>query len=402
MKPSSPAVTAMPVHASRDGSERALGLYIHWPFCLAKCPYCDFNSHVRDGVDETRWRSALLAELDHYASLTGGRPLGSIFFGGGTPSLMSPDTVAALIARARQHWVAGEDIEITLEANPGAAETEAFAGFADAGVNRLSIGVQSLNEDALEFLGRVHGRGEAIAAVERAAALVPRYSFDLIYARPGQDEAALRVELAEALDLAGSHLSLYQLTIEPGTAFHTAHRLGEFKTPEEELGARLYEVANEVLCAAGLPAYEISNHARPGEASRHNLTYWRYGDYIGVGPGAHGRLSLGETKLATRQRRLPEAWLAAVEAEGHASEERNELSAAERLEEMLLMGLRLNEGVALDAIVRETGRALGDWIDGASLARLVEGGFLTHDNDRLRTTPAGRLRLDAVLAALLA
>ena len=396
---------------------RGFGVYIHWPFCLAKCPYCDFNSHVREEVAEARWRAALLAELDHWADQTADQTadetsaetasdnpaVTSIFFGGGTPSLMSPETVAALIERVRARWPVADDIEITLEANPGAAETARLQGFAAAGVNRVSIGVQALDDAALKFLGRIHGRAEAIAAVERAAALFPRFSFDLIYARPGQDEAALRAELGQALALAGSHLSLYQLTIEPGTAFHTAHRLGELDIPDADTGARLYEAANELLDGAGLPAYEISNHARPGEASRHNLTYWRYGDYVGIGPGAHGRVSLaGGAKYATRQRRLPEAWLKAVEAEGHATEERAALTAAERFEEMLMMGLRLSEGVALAAISQETGASFADQIDAAALSRLTEGGFLTLDEERLCATPAGRLRLDTVLGELLA
>ena len=388
---------------------RGFGVYIHWPFCLAKCPYCDFNSHVRDEIAAPRWQAALLAELDHWADQTQsgtaapGHEVTSIFFGGGTPSLMAPETVAALIERARARWPVAGDVEITLEANPGAAETARLEGFAQAGVNRVSIGVQALNDDALNFLGRIHGRDEAIAAVERAAALFPRFTFDLIYARPGQDEAALRRELSEALALAGGHLSLYQLTIEPGTAFHTAYRLGDLKTPDGETAARLYEVANEMLDAAGLPAYEISNHARPGEASRHNLTYWRYGDYVGIGPGAHGRVSSADgIKTATRQRRLPEAWLKAVEADGHATEEQVALTPAERFEEMLMMGLRLSEGVALSAIRDETGARLADQVDAERLARLIDGGFLDLDEECLRATPAGRLRLNAVLGELLA
>jgi len=386
-------------------SGRGFGVYIHWPFCLAKCPYCDFNSHVRDEIAEPRWRAALLTEIDHWAGETAasGRDVTSIFFGGGTPSLMAPETVAALIERVRARWPVADDVEITLEANPGAAETARLSGFAQAGVNRVSIGVQALDDAALKFLGRIHGAKEAIAAIERAASLFPRFSFDLIYARPGQDETALRRELSEALALAVGHLSLYQLTIEPGTAFHTAHRLGELETPDPDAAARLYEVANEMLDAAGLPAYEISNHARPGEASRHNLTYWRYGDYVGIGPGAHGRVSGADgAKAATRQRRLPEAWLKAVEADGHATEERVALSVAERFEEMLMMGLRLSEGVALQAIRDETGADLADQVDAERLARLIDGGFLDLDEERLSATPAGRLRLNAVLGELLA
>ena len=384
------------------GRDPGFGIYVHWPFCLAMCPYCDFNSHVREGVDEARWRAALLAELDHFAGRTADRTVTSVFFGGGTPSLMAPDTVAAVIERVRAHWPVADAPEITLEANPGAAEAARFAGFAEAGVNRLSIGVQALDDAALRFLGRIHGRAEAIAAVERARALVPRVSFDLIYARPGQDEAALRAELAEALSLAGTHLSLYQLTIEPGTAFHTEHRLGRLTLPDEDTAARLYAVANEVLEAAGLPAYEVSNHARPGDESRHNLTYWRYGDYVGLGPGAHGRLTLDGEKRATRQRRLPEAWLAAVEADGHATEADAALDARARLEELLMMGLRLTEGVSRARIRAESGLELQDALDPSALERLADAGFVTLDAGRLRATREGRLRLDAVLAALLA
>ena len=271
------------------GDSRGFGLYVHWPFCLSKCPYCDFNSHVRDGVDHGRWRAALLAELDHYGAATAGRRLTSIFFGGGTPSLMDPGTVGAVIARAGLHWRPAGDIEITLEANPTSVEAERLADFRDAGVNRVSLGVQSLDDDALRFLGRGHSAAEALRAVDLAAGLFARTSFDLIYARPGQDVAAWQRELDRALAHAGDHLSVYQLTIEPGTAFHQAHRRGDLAVPSGDAAAALYEATQVALDAAGLPAYEISNHAAPGAACRHNLTYWRYGDYAGIGPGAHGR-----------------------------------------------------------------------------------------------------------------
>jgi len=379
------------------------GVYVHWPFCLSKCPYCDFNSHVREDVDEVRWTRALLSELDHYASATPGRIVTSIFFGGGTPSLMPPDTAGALIERVRSLWPCDDGLEVTLEANPGASETERFAGFAAAGVNRLSIGVQSLDNEALRFLGRGHDRTEAIAAVERARDLFERHSFDLIYARPGQSVKELRSELGEALALVGGHLSLYQLTIEPGTAFHTAHRLGDVVLPEEEDGARLYETANEMLADAGLLPYEISNHAVPGEECRHNLTYWRYGDYVGIGPGAHGRIALPDgSKSATRQARLPETWLRAVERDGHGSEQAEPLPPRTRLEELLMMGLRLTEGVPRARITGEAGCAFEEALDPVALAPLVEAGFLEVDETRLRATDAGRLRLDAVLGALLA
>ena len=383
--------------------EPGFGVYIHWPFCLSKCPYCDFNSHVRERIDEARWTRALLSELEHAGQATKGRNVTSIFFGGGTPSLMPPDTAAALIARVRALWRCEDTLEITLEANPGAAETERFAGFAAAGVNRLSVGVQSLDNQALRFLGRGHDRTEAIAAVERAGDLFERFTFDLIYARPGQSVEEMRAELGEALALTGGHLSLYQLTIEPGTAFHTALRLGELVLPGEEHAARLYETASEMLAGAGLHAYEISNYASPGQECRHNLTYWRYGEYVGIGPGAHGRVVASDgAKWATRQIRLPEAWLRTVERDGHAGEAPEALSPRARLEELLMMGLRLAEGVPRERIAREAGCAFDEALDPDALAPLVEAGFLLCDELGLRATEAGRLRLDAVLGALLA
>jgi oxygen-independent coproporphyrinogen-3 oxidase len=378
------------------------GVYIHWPFCLAKCPYCDFNSHVRERVDDRRWRDALLAELDHYAAQTPGRTVTSIFFGGGTPSLMAPETAAALIERVKMQWATAPDLEVTLEANPGAAEAARFQALRAAGVNRLSIGVQALDDDALRFLGRIHGRDEAVAAVERARQHFDRYSFDLIYARPGQGVAAWRAELDAALAMAGGHLSVYQLTIEPGTAFHTQARLGALQVPDEDDAAALYEATVERLDAAGLPAYEISNHAAPGQECRHNLTYWRYGDYVGVGPGAHGRLTGADGKMATRQIRLPEAWLAAVEASGHATDAVEPIDAMRRRDELLMMGLRLAEGVHRARFADVVGQPIEAALDEAALARLVDGGFLVLDEVGLRATADGRQRLDAVLAALLA
>ncbi|MFZ5791469.1 MAG: radical SAM family heme chaperone HemW [Pseudomonadota bacterium] len=377
------------------------GLYVHWPFCKSKCPYCDFNSHVRAGIDEARWRRALLAELDHYAAETHGRRLMSLFFGGGTPSLMAPETVAALIERASTHWTFAEDIEITLEANPTSVETARFRDLAAAGVNRLSIGIQALDDEALRFLGRQHNVAEALAAFETAAANFPRFSFDLIYARPGQTAARWRAELARALSLAGGHLSLYQLTIEPGTAFEGSLARGDFALPDEATQAALYEITQELTEEAGLPAYEISNHARAGEESRHNLVYWRYGDYVGVGPGAHGRLTLDGQKWATRQHRAPEAWLDLVERQGHATRQRDRVGERARLEEMAMMGLRLKEGIARARFREELGREPEALFDEARLARLVEGGFLLLDETRLAATPEGRQRLDALLPALL-
>jgi putative oxygen-independent coproporphyrinogen III oxidase len=385
-------------HAADPG----FALYIHWPFCLSKCPYCDFNSHVRESIEHERWRGALLRELDRYADETPGRTLTSIFFGGGTPSLMPPATVGALIERAAARWSFDPAIEITLEANPTSVEAGRFAGFHAAGVNRVSLGVQALNDADLRFLGRGHSAAEARAAVALAARQFGRFSFDLIYARPGQTAQAWRSELGAALGMAGEHLSVYQLTIEPGTVFAGAHRRGELAVPPEETGAALYELTQEMLSAAGLPAYEISNHARPGAECRHNLTYWRYGDYVGVGPGAHGRLTLEGAKWALRQHRAPEAWLDAVENDGHATRGRTAVPAGERLAEMLMMGLRLAEGVPLARIRDETGRDLDEALDPAALRRLTEAGFLSVDQERLSATPAGRQRLNAVLGALLA
>src|SRR5207248_878542 len=293
-----------------------LAVYIHWPFCRSKCPYCDFNSHVRDGIDAARWTQALMRDLERQAELTAGRAVGSVFFGGGTPSLMPPETVEKLLQRVRLNWAVLPDLEVTLEANPNSAEAGRFRAFAAAGVNRLSLGVQALDPEALRFLGRAHDRNEAIAAIEQARATFPRFSFDLIYARPGQSVAGWRRELEEALTLAGEHLSLYQLTIESGTAFATLAGRGELALPDEESTAALFEMTQERLAAGGLPAYEISNHARPGSECRHNLAYWRYEDYVGIGPGAHGRLSRAGAKFATRQYRLPDKWLATVETEG--------------------------------------------------------------------------------------
>jgi putative oxygen-independent coproporphyrinogen III oxidase len=379
-----------------------LALYIHWPFCKSKCPYCDFNSHVRESIDEERWRRALIAELDHAAALLPGRRVASIFFGGGTPSLMAPTTVAALLDRAASRWRLADAVEITLEANPTSVEAARFAALSQAGVNRVSLGVQALEEGALRFLGRGHDVGEAVAAIGLARRYFPRYSFDLIYARPGQELRQWQAELGRAIDLAGDHLSVYQLTIEAGTAFATAAARGDWRLPDDAVAGDLFEATQEMLGAAGLPAYEISNHAGPGGACRHNLVYWRYGDYVGIGPGAHGRLTEGDGKVATRRFRAPETWLAAVERQGDGIEESVPLSPEERREEMLMMGLRLAEGVDRSAFRRETGLGIEEAIDPRHLADLVEGGFLTLDEHALRATPAGRQRLNAVLARLIA
>lgn len=398
-----PAATARPPAQTPDGAgtEPGFGVYLHWPFCRAKCPYCDFNSHVRGSVDQDRWRRALLADLEHAAAKSGPRRVTSVFFGGGTPSLMPPETVAALIGKIDALWGLAPGTEITLEANPTSAEAARFAGFAAAGVNRLSLGVQALDDDALTFLGRQHSAAEALAALALARDAFPRISFDLIYARPGQSAAAWQAELAAALDLGPEHISLYQLTIEEGTVFHGAWRRGELTLPEEDDAATLFEATAAQLEAAGLPAYEISNHARPGAECRHNLTYWRYGDYAGIGPGAHGRLSFDGAKHATREHRAPEAWLDLVERQGHGWRQVEAIAPEQRLAEMVMMGLRLRDGIARADLRRELKAPLEDLLPDERLQQLVNEGYLEIDTAGLRATAAGRQRLDALLGYLL-
>jgi putative oxygen-independent coproporphyrinogen III oxidase len=385
----------------RTPSGEPLAVYIHWPFCRSKCPYCDFNSHVRETIDAVRWTRALLRDVERQVELAPNRTVASIFFGGGTPSLMPADTVAALIDRVKALWPVAPDLEITLEANPNSAEAARFAAYRAAGVNRLSLGVQALDDKALRFLGRAHDRSEAIAAIHLARGIFPRTSFDLIYARPGQGVAAWAAELDEALALAGEHLSLYQLTIEEGTAFGNRAARGERLAADEDDAAELYELTQARLADAGLPAYEISNHARPGGECRHNLAYWRYEDYVGIGPGAHGRVTRREEKIATRQIRAPEAWLAAIEEGGEAFDEGTPIGRDAAVEEMVMMGLRLAEGVSrprLEALAQ----CGVEHRFGAALPRLIAGGFLALDGERLAATAAGRQRLNAVLAALFA
>ena len=371
--------------------DEAFALYVHWPFCVSKCPYCDFNSHVRAAVDQAAWREALRADLRHEAAMLPGRTLGSIFFGGGTPSLMPPETVAAIIDAAAGHWRVADDIEITLEANPSSVEAARFADLAAAGVNRVSLGLQSLDDAALRFLGRAHGVDEGLAALTTAQAAFGRVSFDLIYALPGQRLAAWESELARALSFGTEHLSLYQLTIEPGTRFATDAAAGRIAIPDGDTAADLFEATRAMTAAAGLPAYETSNHARAGAESRHNLTYWRYGDYAGVGPGAHGRRG----GMATARRKKPENWLAAVDRNGHGIEIEDPLVPHDRATEALLMGLRLREGVDLTRIARLAGGTAP--IDQAAVARLAMLGLIVREEDVLRVTEAGALLLDAIL-----
>ena len=386
-----------------SGASPALALYVHWPFCLAKCPYCDFNSHVRDSVEQGRWRNALLRELDHFSALLPGASVTSIFFGGGTPSLMPPETAAAVIERAAARWHLATDAEITLEANPTSTEAARLEDFRAAGVNRVSLGVQALDDRALGFLGRGHSAAEARQAVALAQRIIPRSSFDLIYARPGQTVAAWRAELAEALAFAGDHLSLYQLTIEKGTLFWREAREGAFALPDDDTARALYDATQETTAAAGFAAYEVSNHARDGDACRHNLAYWRYDDYVGIGPGAHGRIRpTGEGRQATRQHAGPESWLAAVESAGHGTAETRALDADEQAREMLMMGLRLAEGVSETHLRARTGCDPDRVIDRAGLARLVAAGYLERRGPRLSATAAGRPLLNSLLIELLA
>jgi putative oxygen-independent coproporphyrinogen III oxidase len=371
-----------------------LALYIHWPFCVSKCPYCDFNSHVRENIDQDAWRDALLKDLAHEAALLPGRTLGSIFFGGGTPSLMPPATVAALIEAAHRHWPVAQDVEITLEANPSSVETARFADLAAAGVNRVSLGLQSLRDDALHFLGRAHDVQEGLAALAVAQRHFERVNFDLIYARPGQSEPQWEAELREALALETSHLSLYQLTIEPGTRFETLVREGKLAPVEPDQGASLFELTRAITVAAGLPAYEVSNHARPGQESRHNLTYWRYGDYAGVGPGAHGR----RDGFATVRHKKPENWLSAMARKGDGIESELSLTPHERAREALVMGLRLAEGVDLDDLAART--KVPDLIDHRRVPMLVTERLIEQKGSRLTVTPKGMLLLDAILVSL--
>jgi oxygen-independent coproporphyrinogen-3 oxidase len=377
-------------------AEDSLALYVHWPFCVSKCPYCDFNSHVRDHIDQAAWREALLADLAHEAALLPGRRLTSIFFGGGTPSLMSPNTAQAIIEAACRHWQADEGIEVTLEANPSSVETARFADLAAAGVNRISLGLQSFDEDALAFLGRAHSAAEGLAALAIAQRHFARVSFDLIYALPGQHLGEWEAMLDRALACGTGHLSLYQLTIEPGTRFATMVARGDFKPLDADRSADLFELTQELTAAAGMPLYEISNHACVGEESRHNLSYWRYRDFAGVGPGAHGR-RLGQR---TVRHRKPENYLTAVARNGHGLVEEERLTLQEASREALVMGLRLAEGIDADGLAERLGVDL--LIDDAAVLRLQGHGLLERRDSRLSVTPSGRLLLDSILAEIAA
>ncbi len=376
------------------------GIYVHWPFCLSKCPYCDFNSHVRQApVEEARFLAAFRQELAHRAALTPGRTVSSIFFGGGTPSLMNPATVGSILDSIAGHWSIEPNAEVTLEANPTSVEATRFQGYRKAGINRVSLGVQALNDTDLKALGRLHTADEALAAVAVAAAYFDRFSFDLIYARPGQSPAAWKAELTAAIDRAAEHLSLYQLTIEPDTMFERLHKAGKLTVPDPEQARALWEVTQELTSSRGLPAYEVSNHARPGAESRHNLVYWRYGEYAGVGPGAHGRVLTPSGRRAQSTERHPEMWLTVVEGEGHGIVSDEGLSAEEQGDEFLLMGLRLNEGIDPARFEALSGRPL----DRSRIDSLVADGLVERSSSgRLRVTQEGFPVLDMVVADLAA
>ena len=376
----------------------ARALYIHWPFCLQKCPYCDFNSHVRAEVDHARWQAALLADMRAEAELAAGERLESVFFGGGTPSLMPPALVAAMLKEAEQLWGFAPDIEITLEANPSSVEAGKFADLAAAGVNRSSIGLQALDDTTLQFLGRLHDAEEGLEALKVAQAVFSRVSVDLIYALPDHTPAQWQADLSRVLDFGTSHLSLYQLTIEPGTRFETMVRRGDFTPLDDDAAADLFGLTQQLTSDAGIPAYEISNHARPGQESRHNLTYWRYRDYVGIGPGAHGRRG----GFATLRHKKPENWLAAVEARGSGCQSEVAISPSEQACEALLMGLRLTEGLDLTALSLRLGIAKDRLIDVSEAAKLASLGLIRQHNSRITVTPAGMPLLDAILPRIVA
>lgn len=383
--------------ADANPDPAGFGLYVHWPFCASKCPYCDFNSHVRDRIDEARFREAFVTEIAHWAALTRGRTVSSIFFGGGTPSLMQADTVGAVIEAIGAQWTIAREAEITLEANPSSVEAERFAGYRAAGVNRVSLGVQSFDDVQLRTLGRLHSADEARRAIAVAASTFERFTFDLIYARPGQTPEAWRQELAAALALGSSHLSLYQLTIEPETPFAELHKRGRIVLPDADAAHTLYAMTQEMTAAAGLPAYEISNHARPGEESQHNLLYWRYGEYVGIGPGAHGRVIAAGTRTATSTERNPERWAEIVEATGCGAIEHTSLDDAAQVNEALLMGLRLSEGLDLQRLADLGGLMPSS----ARIDDLVALGLVERiGNHRLRAAPEGRFVLNELVRQL--
>ena len=381
--------------------DKMFGIYVHWPFCKSKCPYCDFNSHVSNAVDHAAWREAYTKEIEYTASLTKGREVTSIFFGGGTPSLMEPETVQSILNDIHKNWSVAGNVEITLEANPTSIEAQKFKEFKAAGINRVSIGVQSLKDDDLKFLGREHNGSEAIEALKLADSLFDRFSFDLIYARPNQSVEAWRAELTQALEYSKGHLSLYQLTIEQGTPFYIQHGRGDFNIPEQDLAADLYETTQEIMNVANMPAYEISNHALAGQESSHNMTYWRYEDYAGIGPGAHGRLTLDGVKKATRTHRAPDIWLKRVQENGHGYHDFKSVDRQGRFTECLMMGLRLKEGLSISHLEEEAGQSIDTLFDAGKLKALQEEGLLVFSNTHIKPTIEGMQRLNGMLKYLI-
>lgn len=392
----------MPASKINNAPEQGFGVYIHWPFCRKKCPYCDFNSHVRETVDQKEWVDAYLKELAWFSSQTKEKEVTSIFFGGGTPSLMHPETVGALIEGVSKHFIIRSDAEITLEANPTSVEAQSFYGYRSAGVNRLSMGVQSLRNDALRFLGREHSAEEAIEAIEVARKAFDNISFDLIYALPGQTVEEWTTDLKQALTLSGNHISLYQLTIEPNTGFAGAVNRGEFQVPKDEIAEEMFLVTQQVCSDQGMPAYEISNHAVPGFECRHNLTYWRYGTYLGIGPGAHGRLTVNGKRQAFNRVKRPEAWLKQVQDQSHGTEHTEPVGDQQDIaEELLLMGLRLKEGVWFENFNASVGQEFAEVISETRLNNLISAGFVETNEQRIKATEKGRFLLNSVLAELL-
>ena len=381
--------------------DNEIGIYVHWPFCKSKCPYCDFNVHVRDDIDHARWRDVYLKVLEVFAEKTQGRLVRSLYFGGGTPSTMQPETVQAIIDQVRSLWRCVNDIEITLEANPTSIEADKFLAFKGAGVNRVSVGVQAFNDFDLKFLGRQHSADEARKALQIAGDVFDRFSFDLIYARPEQSLDDWKRELSEAVELSKGHLSLYQLTIERSTPFYFSHAQGRFQMPSEELSAEFYTLTQEVLERARLPAYEVSNHAAEGQESAHNMIYWRYGDYIGIGPGAHGRLSLNGDKYATRGHHAPDKWLEAIEQGGDGCHPYADLNSDEMFLEAFMMGLRLKEGVAIQTLNSLTGKDYQAFLDAEHLQKAQGEGWLELNDKRIVLSLEGRLRLNALVPYLL-
>lgn len=380
-----------------------ISIYVHWPFCLAKCPYCDFNSHVRDNINEAEMAEALLDEIDHYAALIGDRDVKSIFFGGGTPSLMSAMTVEKVINRVSSNFNSADDIEITLEANPTSVEAGKFKDFSFAGINRVSIGIQALNNSDLKALGREHDVDDALGAIELSQKYFKRSNFDLIYARMGQETSEWEKELKRAIKMANGHLSLYQLTIEKGTPFYGQWRQGKLIVPNEDVSAEMYEMTNDICAENGYAAYEVSNYAKEGQESRHNLTYWNYRDYIGIGAGAHGRITYGGSTYATIQSKKPETWLKAVQEKGHATKESIELSQKEMAEEMIMMGLRLTSGIQKDHFENKIGKSINDFIEVDQVEMLIAQEFFEPNYpDRLQLSKKGRPLLNQILGQILA